>query len=157
MCSSRVPRHNYTLKLGDSPNIFAVGRAIGLWKNYEKGAKLHAHKHMAHIHKIEAGNQLPTTKSPKNVGEDETPHVQPEKKTSILAESCLHATMLRPICKEYDEIVNHIIRTTEVHEKYDLELQPSWHNYKRDPFDSTAKLFRRVLKDRMIEVRILCV
>ena len=47
------------------------------------------------------------------------------------------------------------VRTTEVHGKYDLDLQPSWHGYKKDPFDSAAKTFWRVLKDRMIEVRVL--
>ena len=132
-----------------------MGRAICLWKNYEKAAKLHAQKHMARIDKIEAEDEAPTTKPINTVDEGGTPHIQPENKAKKLVENCLYDTMLRPICKEYDEIVNHIVRTTEVHGKYDLDLQPSWHGYKKDPFDSTAKTFWRVLKDRMIEVRVL--
>ncbi|PVH87988.1 hypothetical protein DL98DRAFT_581214 [Cadophora sp. DSE1049] len=127
-----------------------MGRAICLWKNHEKGTKLHAHKHKTKIHNIETGDQSPT-KLTKNVAEDDTPHTKRESMTKVLADDYLHAIMIRPICQEYDEIVNHIVRTTEVHGKYDLELQPSWHGYKKDPFDSTAKKVRRVLKDRMIE------
>jgi len=132
-----------------------VGRAICLWKNYEKAAKLHAQKHMARIDKIEAEDEAATTKPINTVDEGGTPHIQPENKAKKLVENCLYDTMLRPNYKEYDEIVNHIVRTTEVHGKYDLDLQPSWHGYKKDPFDSAAKTFWRVLKDRMIEVRVL--
>ncbi|KAK0114493.1 hypothetical protein ONS95_013985 [Cadophora gregata] len=128
-----------------------IGRAICLWKNHEKGTKLYAEKHKAKIHKIAAVDECPINLTRNIVEEKLPPLIQPKSKTEAIANDHIQPAMMRPICKEYDEIVNHIVRTSEVHGNYNLELQPSWHGYKKDPFDSTAKKFRRLLKDRIIE------
>ncbi|KAL2072182.1 hypothetical protein VTL71DRAFT_11525 [Oculimacula yallundae] len=65
------------------------------------------------------------------------------------------ATSMRHICDEYDDFVNYIVRNAEVHGNHNLQLQPTWLGYKKDPFDSTATKFRRIIKDRMIEDGIL--
>ncbi|CZT42689.1 uncharacterized protein RSE6_02629 [Rhynchosporium secalis] len=103
-------------------------------------------------------NKLPVTDQPPRhrVGSDARERIYtPEGETGMSRAACHTVIQMRPVCEEYNEFVNFVVRNAEVNGNPSLELQPTWPGYDKDPFDITARMFRRAVKDRMIEDGIM--